>query len=237
MEGCWAFDALEAAPWATLESGLQICKILDIYERGSGQQVNLQKSQITFSPNVDDLSRNEIQRLFEVNACNTHDKYLGLPSIVGRNKRVLFNDINERVWKKMKGWKDSYFSFGGKEVLIKVVAQAIPSYSMSIFRLPVGLCNDLKAMVSKFWWGSRDGKRKISWIKWEDLCLPKNCGGLGFKDLSLFNQALLAKQAWRIVSDPSSLASRVLQAKYFKRTDFLNAHIKAGCSHIWKSLV
>ncbi|KAK3194099.1 hypothetical protein Dsin_025409 [Dipteronia sinensis] len=222
---------------ANLDGGLQIRKILDIYERGSGQQVNLQKSQITFSPNVDDLIRNEIKCLFEVNACNTHDRYLCLPSMVGRNKRVLFNDIKERVWKKMRGWKDIYFSFGEKEVLIKAVAQAIPSYSMSIFRLPVGLCNDLKAMVSKFWWGSRDGKRKISWIKLEDLCLPKNCGGLGFKDLSLFNQALLAKQAWRIVSDPSSLASRVIQAKYFKQTDFLNAPIKAGCSHIWRSLV
>jgi hypothetical protein len=91
---------------------------------------------------------------------------LGLPTLVGRNKRILFNGIMERVWKKLRGWKDNYFSFGGKEVLIRAVAQAIPNYAMSIFKLPVGFCKDLSSMYSKFWWGSREGKRKISWVKW-----------------------------------------------------------------------
>ena len=70
--------------------------------------------------------------------------------MVGRNKKRLFNDIKERVWKKIRGWNGSFFSFGGKEILIKVVAQAVPTYSMSLFKLPVGLCNDLSSMMSKF---------------------------------------------------------------------------------------
>ncbi|KAK0595746.1 hypothetical protein LWI29_009655 [Acer saccharum] len=92
-------------------------------------------------------------------------------------------------------------------------------------------------MMSKFWWGSRKGKRKISWLKWQDLCLPKSNGGLGFKDLSLFNQALIAKQAWRILVNPSSLAARILKAKYFQTEDFLQVSIKSGCSHLWRSLI
>ncbi|KAK2637370.1 hypothetical protein Ddye_032162 [Dipteronia dyeriana] len=68
------------------------------------------------------------------------------------------------------------------------------------------------------------------------MCLPKCEGGFGFKDLALFNQTLLAKQAWRIFSVPDSLAARVLKAKYFSSGDFMSASTKAGCSHIWRSL-
>ncbi|KAK3205619.1 hypothetical protein Dsin_019665 [Dipteronia sinensis] len=92
-------------------------------------------------------------------------------------------------------------------------------------------------MSSKFWWGSRGGKQKINWIKWESLCLPKGGGGLGFKHLSAFNQSLLAKQAWRILKGPGSVAAQVLKAKYFINGDFLSASANAGCSHICRSLI
>ncbi|KAK3198111.1 hypothetical protein Dsin_021526 [Dipteronia sinensis] len=128
-----------------------IRKLLGIYGRRSGQQVNLQKSCITFCPNVAMDVRRDIQQIFEIKDHNTHDKYLGLPSFVVRNKRRIFNDIKELVWKKVRGWKGNLFSFDGKEVLIKAVAQAIPSYSMSLFQLSVSLCNELFAMASKFW--------------------------------------------------------------------------------------
>ena len=92
-------------------------------------------------------------------------------------------------------------------------------------------------MISTFWWGSKNGKRKVSWVSWENLCLPKHMGGVGFKDISVFNQALLAKQAWRILSSPESLVSKVLQAKYFPNSDFLASSAHVGCSHIWRSIV
>ncbi|KAK1568237.1 hypothetical protein Q3G72_022047 [Acer saccharum] len=108
---------------------------------------------------------------------------------------------------------------------------------MSIFWLPIGLVKDLSAMVSKFWWGCQDGNRKICWIKWERLCLPKSLGGLGFRNLALFNQALLANQVWRIFRNPGALASKILGAKYFNKGDVLTAPIKNGNSYIWRSLV
>ncbi|KAK3228943.1 hypothetical protein Dsin_000824 [Dipteronia sinensis] len=108
---------------------------------------------------------------------------------------------------------------------------------MSIFTLPISLCKDLTAMISKFWWGSRNGRRKISWVKWDQLCLPKRCGGLGFRDLALFNHALLANQAWRILKNPEDLAAQILRAKYFKGAGFLEAPTGSGCSHIWRSII
>ena len=65
------------------------------------------------------------------------------------------------------------------EVMIKVVVQSIPVYSMSVSKLPVGLCKDIEAMVQKFWWGNGDSK-KIHWIKWISLCSSKSIGGMGF---------------------------------------------------------
>ncbi|KAK3182788.1 hypothetical protein Dsin_030074 [Dipteronia sinensis] len=98
-----------------------------------------------------------IQTIFGIEDCDTSDKYPGLPTLVGRNKRHTFEIIKGKVWKKVRNWKGNLLSFGGKEVLIKAIAQAIPTYTMSIFQLPKGLCKELSSMISKFWWGSMDG--------------------------------------------------------------------------------
>jgi hypothetical protein len=119
-------------------------------------------------------------------------------------------------------------SNGGREVLIKAVAQSIPTYTMSCFSLPEGLCRDLNIMFSNFWWGQHDRKKKAHWLKWSKLCNPKEEGGLGFQDLRSFNRALLAKQGWRILQQPSSLLSQVFQAKYFPGKSFMDAKLVIG---------
>ena len=85
---------------------------------------------------------------------DTHyKKYLGLPSIIGKSKVEIFNEIKERVERKLLGWKEKLLSVGGQEILIKVVAQAIPTYTMSCFQIPKSLCDEIEAMMRKFWWG------------------------------------------------------------------------------------
>ena len=79
------------------------------------------------------------------------EKYLGLPSLVGRTKKSTFNSVKDKLRKKLAGWKGKLLSKTGKEVLIKVVAQAIPTYTMSVFKLPKSLCEDLTSMIRNFW--------------------------------------------------------------------------------------
>ena len=67
-------------------------------------------------------------------------------------------------------------SKGGKKVLIKAVVQAIPTYTMSCFRIPTTLCNELESMIAKFWWGDQTDARKIHWIRWNKMCWLKERG-------------------------------------------------------------
>lgn len=94
-----------------------------------------------------------------------------------------------------------------KEILIKAVAQAVPSYSMSCFLLPKKLSDEFTGLSRQFWWGQVKDEKKLVWLSWDKMCMPKEMGGMGFKDLHLFNLALLAKQGWRLQTNSTSLFS------------------------------
>ena len=87
-------------------------------------------------------------------------------------------------------------SRAGKEILLKTVAQAMPNYAINVYLIPLDLCKELEIMTNSFWWGSKrhGGGSGINWMKWERLCKPKDFGGIGFKQLHLFNIAMLGKQ-------------------------------------------
>ena len=161
---------------------------------------------------------------------------MGLPTIIGRSKKVIFAAIKERIWNKLQGWKEKLLSKPGKEVLIKVVAQAIPTYMMSIFRIPDGLIDEIHSIIARFWWGSNDTRQTMHWQSWDAMCEPIAMGGMGFRNLKVFNQALLAKQMWRLQMDTTSLLHSVLKARYFKHDSVLEARRGFDPSYSWRSL-
>ena len=77
----------------------------------------------------------------------------------------------------------------------------------------------------------------MHWCSWERLCWHKSAGGLGFRDVSIFNKALLAKQAWRLYQCPNSLAARVMKGIYFPSTQFLQAKCTGRSSFLWRSVL
>lgn len=165
-----------------------------------------------------------------------HEKYLGLPSVLGKSKREAFSNIRDKVCQRLKGWKDKWLSKGGKEILIKSVLQAIPSYAMGSFKLPSSFSREIEGLMAQFWWENTKGKG-IHWAKWSDLCRSKQSGGLGFRDLEAFNMALLAKLLWRLLVTPNSLLGRVLKAKYYPHSDVLGARLGSNPSFTWRCIL
>jgi len=66
--------------------------------------------------------------------------------------------------------------------------------------------------------------------------MHKSNGGLGFKDLTAFNLAMLGRQGWKFLTEPDSLVSRMFKAKYFPNT-FLTATIGHNPSYVWRSIL
>ncbi|XP_042958093.1 uncharacterized mitochondrial protein AtMg00310-like [Carya illinoinensis] len=156
--------------------------------------------------------------------------------MVGRTKVACFHGLIDRMWSKINNWKIGKLSAAGKEVLLKLVLQAIPTYTMGIFLLPKSITKRLDQMLRKFWWGFSGDQTKMQWIKWSQINKAKDQGGLGFRNFNSFNMALLAKNGWNLLQSPTSLPATILRQKYFPHGSILKAKVGARPSLTWRSL-
>lgn len=90
--------------------------------------------------------QNIICNKIEVKAVTSHSRYLGLPVSFGKSKKEMFAFVQDRIQKKVKGWKEKYC----KETLFRAVALAILSYIMSCYKIREGCCANIEGMLSKF---------------------------------------------------------------------------------------
>lgn len=177
---------------ASMEEVREVKRILQRYEMHSGQAINFQKSGILFSSNVRMDKQVGIKNHLGVQIDLSGGKYLGLPSLIGRSKKQVFNFLKDRLWNKLQGCSVKCLSKAGKAVLLRNVAQAVPSYAMSCFMLPKSLCKELERMMNSFWWGSKEGSRKgVKWLSWTNMSMSKNLGGFGVQGLVRFQSCLV----------------------------------------------
>lgn len=104
----------------------EVHHILSLYECVLGQKVNFDKSNISFSKGVRVKERNKIICTLKVKEVGQFPKHLGMPSVVGKSKKSIFKFVEEKILKRIGGWKEKLLSKVGREVLIKAIMQAAP---------------------------------------------------------------------------------------------------------------
>ncbi|KAA3468912.1 reverse transcriptase [Gossypium australe] len=164
---------------AAIEGVRALKNRLEIYVYSLGQLINFDKSSKFFSSNASEENREKVCQILGV-------PWTPFNCEAKKKKKKAFKEIKEKLVKRVSSWSSKMLYFGGREVLIKAVLQAIPIYVMSCFLLPNSFCKELEV--------KKAGRNGLHWCSWISLCIPKENSGMGFRDLSKFNIALLAKQ-------------------------------------------
>lgn len=224
---------------ASLSEARVLKEILTLYEKASGQQVNLAKSGVSFSENIPSHDRAAISATLGIQEVSSHGFYLGMSSELDGSKIDSFAFVKKKVENRVNGWSEALLSQAGREVLLKSVAQSVPTYAMGVVRIPDGLCDRIEKCFNKFFWDANKDSDGIYWKRWERMTRTKCEGGLGFRSLIEFNSALSAKQVWRMLLYPDSLVTRIFRAKYFPRKGLLEADIndRGAPSYCWRSIM
>lgn len=216
---------------ANKTTALALKTLLKTYEDVSGQLINAQQSSINFSRRTSQTTRGLMKQLLGIDKEGGIGKYLGLPENFGRKKTDLFAEIVAKIKLKSVSWSTKFLSKAGTMVMLKSVLASMSTHSMSCFKLPQTLCDKIQSILTRFWWDNEPDKRKMSWISWTKMAKPKKKGGLGFRDITAFNDALLAKISWRILKNLSCLLARCLLGKYCQDSSFLSCKVAASASH------
>ncbi|XP_021721052.1 uncharacterized protein LOC110688593 [Chenopodium quinoa] len=194
----FAYDSLLFTR-ATRQECQTVVEILNQYELASGQKINYDKSEVSFSKGVTADRRGELMSIPSMRQVDRHEKYLGIPTIVSRSRKAVFEALTDRIWKRLQGWKEKLLSRAGEEILLKSVIHAIPTYLMGVYKLPATVVQRIQSAMARFWWGTSEGKRKTHWRNWSSMCTLKCLGG-SYSWRSIWSSKALVKEGilWKV---------------------------------------
>lgn len=200
---------------ATSAACAAIKQTLDLYGTLAGQDINKQKSSMVFSPNTPHTFKKFLSSTFGVSYKPNLGRYLGV-YVDSSCHKSNYSEMVDKLHQKLSGWKARLLSQAGRLVLIKSVLSSLPLYRMSSFAFPQKILHQMDSTVINFFWGYKDSNPAIHLLRKNILHLPKHAGGLGIRNFSLMNKALLAKQFWRLTQHNNTLFARWTISKYFK---------------------
>jgi hypothetical protein len=94
---------------ANIDECVHIQQVLEIYKKASGQKLNREKTSIFFSKNTNTVVKNHLLSIAGVSSTRRYEKYLGLPSLIGRSRVAAFSGIKSRIWSGLMGGRRSFY--------------------------------------------------------------------------------------------------------------------------------
>jgi hypothetical protein len=223
------------AEWQVIDS------LIRCFCKASGLSVNLTKSTVHFE-GLSDLELNPFKTLlpYTFSDLSLGFCYLGYFLKTGAQRAADWDWLVTRVSNKINLWCNRWLSLGGRYILVKMVLEGQSVYWMSMEALPRIVLNRIRKLMFQFLWSGHSDAQHYHLCRWEVLSRPKNLGGWGFHNLTIFNQALNAITLWRVLTQPS-IWQKVIRGKYLHNATLLNwirqpSHHCTSTSRIWTSL-
>ncbi|RVW99827.1 putative ribonuclease H protein [Vitis vinifera] len=182
------------------------------FEAISGLKVNLSKSEAIPVGECPPM-----ESLVSILGCKIGclpTSYLGLPLGAPYKSTSAWDAVEERFRKRLSLWKRQYLSKGGRLTLLKSTLSSLPTYFLSLFVIPKRVCARLEKIQRDFLWGGGALENKPHLVCWKVICAAKKDGGLGIRNLAIFNKALLGKWLWRFANENESLWKQIISSKY-----------------------
>lgn len=234
LTNCMYADDLLILGSANQQEAQNILSALEEFSAASGQCIGPEKSTIWFSEHTPHQDRLTIASILQVPLQQQSKTYLGV-SIA--QTREAYDFLIEKVSDKIQTWKCNLLSQAGRVILIRSVLQALPIYFMSTTTILRRVIEEITKRIRKFFWGKVDQDRYMAFIAWNKILAPIRSGGLGLRDLSLVNDAMLTKYLWYMAAGSQALWVQVLKAKYFPRGDLWLTKRLANSTIFWRSMM
>lgn len=119
--------------------------------------------------------------------------FLGIPIDANHRRKLTWNPIISKLSKRLCSWQGRNLSLGGKISLLNSVLNNIPIFWFSFFKAPRVVLEEITRIQKQLLWGYKEGRRGMCWVKWDKVCLKKEYGGLGVKNVEAFNFAIISK--------------------------------------------
>ncbi|VFQ61936.1 unnamed protein product [Cuscuta campestris] len=209
---------------------------LNHFKQTTSLQLNYDKSQV-YVGGVSDTILESILHKTNMSLGSFPFRYLGAPISDSRISEKECDKLVEKMSLKITSWATKHLSYAGRTKLINSVLYGIANFWSRIFVLPNSVMRKVMALCRNFLWSSGPVHRRCPLIKWEEVCLPKQEGGLGLKNLLFWNQACSMKLLWDIANKKDSLWVRWVHSKYLKQGTIWECNVKNDDCYYWKKLI
>ncbi|GJW63854.1 hypothetical protein Tco_0115738 [Tanacetum coccineum] len=218
------------------KSAKVIMEALNEFKFASGLVPSLPKSTAYFC-NVLNYTKIAILQIMPFEEGSLPVKYLGVPLVPSRLVYKDCKELIEKVEGRINDWKNKSLSIAGRLQLIHSVIASLHVYWASMFVLPSRVLLDIEQSMRDFLWCQgkiRKGKSKVAW---EDVCLPKNEGGLGVKRLDIFNKALMSSHIWKLLIRKDSLWVKWIHTYKLRNRNFWDFPFRGSMTWAWRKIL